>query len=219
MPESEVVSHTDRCQKNGRVGGAGVIILIHHSVIPIFATLVRYLNRNGRVSDEVLSLHLVRPTMDAVIQLGDALKRDPALRYVENIDKLRPNNGVKDLLSGRRLTKDQTENYMLLVSVETVTNEFRRKYPNPNITLQAGSVENRESIICAGIRELYEEARILVHASIVEPNPMKLLGGGLFMYVCYIGSNTEVKINGGSVQFTCRDKTRRISKWPRGFKL
>lgn len=198
-------------KRHSRVGGAGVIILIHKSVIPIFTLLVKYLNRNGRVSDEVLSLHLVRPTITAVTQLAESLKHDPALKYVENIAKLRPNNGVKDLLSGKRLTNDQVNNHMLLVSVETVTNEFRKKYPNPNITLQAGSVEKRESVMCAGIRELHEEARILVEADIVHAVPMRLLGGGLFMYPCYIDRSTEVKILKHSIQLL-----RRNCRWPRG---
>jgi hypothetical protein len=196
---------------HNRVGGAGIIILIHRSVVPIFTLIIKYLNRNGRVSDEVLSLHLVRPTMIAVGKLAESLKQDPALKYVENISKLRPNNGVKDLLSGRRLSKDQVENHMLLVSVETVTNAFRKKYPNPNITLQAGSVEDRESVMCAGIRELHEEARILVESDIVSTAPLKLLGGGLFMYVCYIDRRTEVKIHKNSIQLL-----RNNIRWPRG---
>ena len=200
-------------RNNSRIGGAGVIILIHKRVVPIFTLLVKYLNRNGRVSDEVLSLHLVRPTLSAVLQLTESLKHDPALKYVENINKLRPNNGVKDLLSGKRLTNDQVENHMLLVSVETVTNRFRKKYPNPNITLQAGSVEKRETVMGAGIRELLEEARIHVQSDIVHSIPMKLLGGGLFMYPCHIDSNTEVKILEHSIQLL-----RRKCKWPRGYK-
>ena len=34
---------------------------------------------------------------------------------------------------------------MLVVGIETVTDKFRFKYPNPNLTLQAGSIEKGET--------------------------------------------------------------------------
>jgi hypothetical protein len=198
-----------------KVGGAGVLVLVHKTVVPICKLLIQYLNRNGRVSNEVLSLHLVEPTLEGVMNLTESLKSDPAFRHVENVDNFRPNNGVRDLLSGSRLNRDQIQNHMLLVSVETVTDEYRKKYPNPNITLQAGSIETKESIMSAGIRELHEEAKILVQPNIVNSVPLRLLGGGLFMYVCYIHQRTEVKIIDGSIHLTGNDKLT----WPRGVKI
>ena len=179
----------------GRVGGAGVIVLVHHDVVPAFSLIIRYLNRRARVSDEVYSLHLVKPSIRAVYRLAEHLKRDPHHTFVENISNLRPNNSLRDLLAKRkRLTDDQVANYMMLVSIETVTDKFRAKYPNPNLTLQAGSVEKFENIVDAGVRELFEEAKIRIDQSKLFRPPIKLLGGGLFMYMVHIGKDTRVSI-------------------------
>ena len=84
-------------------GAAGVLLLVERKVVPIFKYIIMKLNSRGRVSDEVLSLHLVRPSMSAVMKLSRHLCKDPTLAKIENIEKLRPNNGLKDLIGKNRL--------------------------------------------------------------------------------------------------------------------
>ena len=180
-------------------GAAGVLLFVHRDVVPIFRKLLVALNSRGRVSSEVLSLHLVQPSMEAVLQLNQALRQDPQMQGVENVAKIRPNNGVRDLLSGRRLPQWIVEQYMLVLGVETVTEAFRAKYPNPNLTLQAGSIERGETVLQAAIRELYEESRILVHVKAIRTRPIRLLGGGLVMFPCFIDGHTLVRLTQNAV--------------------
>lgn len=180
-------------------GAAGVLLFVKRGVVPIFRQMLSALNSRGRVSSEVLSLHLVHPSTEAVAQLADVLSKDPRLRDVENIDKLRSNNGLRDLLSGRRLPDWMVRQYMLVVGIETVTEAFRFKYPNPNLTLQAGSIEKGETVLNAAVRETFEEARILVHWTSLLPRPIRLLGGGLMMYTCLIDQKTHVRCTRNSI--------------------
>ena len=76
---------------------------------------------------------------------------------------------------------------------------YRNKYPDPNLTLQAGSIEKNESPLRAAIRETLEESRFCVHANALKPQPIRLLGGGLMMYVCEITSNTRIYNNRNTV--------------------
>ena len=175
-------------------GAAGVLLLVKRNVVPIFRKILEALNSRGRVSNEVLSLHLVHPSMKAVNELALNLKRDPRLKDVESIDKLRPNNGVRDLLAGRRLSPWIVDNFMLVVGIETITEEFRAKYPTPNLTLQAGSIEKGESVLNAALRELYEEARVLVHWTALQTRPIRLLGGGLIMFPCLLNHTTLLRL-------------------------
>ena len=145
-------------------------------------------------SDEVLSLHLVQPEAEAVARLTKDLCEDPAMAHVENLHKLKPNNGLKDLVGKKRLHPTLVRNYMLVVGIETVTEKFRSKYPNPNLTLQAGSIEKNESALTAAIRELSEEARVVAHWTSLSPTPIRLLGGGLVMYPCQITANSLIRI-------------------------
>jgi hypothetical protein len=180
-------------------GAAGVLLLVHRDVIPIFHKLLVALNARGRVSEEVLSLHLVQPTLEAVLQLNRDLCRHPQMQNVENLPKMRPNNGLRDLLARNRLPPWIVDEYMLVVGVETVTEAFRAKYPNPNLTLQAGSVERGETVLQAAIRELYEESRVLVHWQALRKRPIRLLGGGLTMFPCIIDSHTLVRLTQNAV--------------------
>lgn len=180
-------------------GAAGVLLFVHRDVVPIFRKLLLALNSRGRVSAEVLNLHLAQPSLDAVLQLNNDLCRHPQMLEVENLSKMRPNNGVRDLLSGRRLPQWIVDQYMLVLGVETVTEAFRAKYPNPNLTLQAGSIERGETVLQAAIRELYEESRILVHVQAIRPRPIRLLGGGLIMYPCFIDGHTVVRLTQNAV--------------------
>ena len=180
-------------------GAAGVLLFVKRGVVPIFRQMLSALNARGRVSNEVLSLHLVHPSTEAVAQLADVLSKDPRLQDVENIDKLRSNNGLRDLLSGHRLPDWVVRQYMLVVGIETVTEAFRFKYPNPNLTLQAGSIEKGETVLNAAVRETFEEARILVHWTALMPRPIRLLGGGLMMYTCLIDHKTLVRCTRNSI--------------------
>ena len=175
-------------------GAAGVLLFVHRDVVPIFRKLIVALNARGRVSAEVLSLHLVKPSLEAVMQLNRDLCQHPQMQGVENLAKMRPNNGLRDLLSGTRLPPWLVEQYMLVVGIETVTEAFRAKYPNPNLTLQAGSIERGETVLQAAIRELYEESRILVHCQALRSRPIRLLGGGLTMFPCFIDGHTLVRL-------------------------
>ena len=180
-------------------GAAGVLVLVHRDVVPIFQKLLLALNARGRVSEEVLSLHLVQPTLDAVLQLNRDLCQHPQMQSVENLHKMRPNNGLRDLLARSRLPPWVVTECMLVVGIETVTDEFRTKYPNPNLTLQAGSLERGETVMQAAIRELYEESRILVHWQALRKRPIRLLGGGLTMFPCIIDSYTIVRLTQNAV--------------------
>jgi hypothetical protein len=191
-----------KCVGQGRMpgrGAAGVLLFVHRDVVPIFRKLLVALNARGRVSSEVLSLHLVQPSLDAVLQLNRDLCTHPQMQSVENLPKMRPNNGLRDLLSGRRLPPWLVEQYMLVVGIETVTEAFRAKYPNPNLTLQAGSIERGETVLQAAIRELYEESRILVHWKAMRSRPIRLLSGGLNMFPCFIDGHTLVRLTQNAI--------------------
>ncbi len=175
-------------------GAAGVLLFVDRKVVPIIRQLLNELNAKGRVSDEVLSLHLVQPSAAAVAQLTQDLCKDPSMRHVENLHKLKPNNGLKDLVGKKRLHPALVRDYMLVVVIETVTDQFRNKYPNPNLTLQAGSIEKNESALTAAIRELSEEAKVVTHWTALSPTPIRLLGGGLVMYLCQITAKTLIRI-------------------------
>ena len=176
-----------------------MLLFVDRKVVPIFRQLLNELNAKGRVSDEVLSLHLVQPNTEAIARLTKDLCEDPAMLHVENLHKLRPNNGLKDLVSKKRLHPTLVRNYMLVVGIETVTEAFRSKYPNPNVTLQAGSIEKNESALTAAIRELSEEARVVAHWTSLSPTPIRLLGGGLVMYPCQITANSLIRITRGHI--------------------
>jgi hypothetical protein len=154
---------------------------------------LKALNARGRVSNEVLSLHLVHPSLASTMELCETLRKDPRLSTVEHVEKLRPNNGLRDLLNNR-LPPEILQNYMLVVGIETVTEKFRNKYPYPNLTLQAGSIEKGESILNAAVREVFEESRIMLHWTSIHPQPIRLLGGGLIMFLCMIDQNTLIRL-------------------------
>ena len=176
-------------------GASGVLLFIDRKIVPIFSYVIGHLNSRGRVSEEVLSLHLVQPSVTGVAQLTQELIHDPKMQHVENIHKLKPNNGLKDLIGKNRLHRHLVQNYMLVVGVETVTDKFRSKYPNPNLTLQAGHIEDKETPLYAAVRELSEEAHIVVHWTSLFPTPIRLLGGGLIMYPCKLSGDSLLRIS------------------------
>ena len=166
---------------------AGVLLFIHEKCGELLRnTIVNYLNKDGRVSDEVLRVYWVKPTREDVTALCNTLKTDPTLKYVELIEKLRANNALRDLTAPWRLQQDIIKNFYLLVGLETINPLFRHKYPLPNLTLQAGSLELNESTLSAALREVKEEVCITIDKSMLHYRPICLLRGGMVMYPCYI---------------------------------
>ena len=51
-------------------GAAGVLLFVNRGIVPIFRQMIEALNARGRVSNEVLSLHMVHPSTEAVAQLA-----------------------------------------------------------------------------------------------------------------------------------------------------
>lgn len=153
----------------------------------------------GRVTLEVLSLHIVTPTRDAVAQLSMELAAKPELAHFENIHKLKANNALRDLTAPWRLTPDFCEQYKLLVSIETVSPELRSKYPVPNLSLQAGKIEPGESSYDAALRELWEEARIRPAPYTVYPMPILLMSKGMHAYCVYVTAETQVEFRNNAL--------------------
>lgn len=173
-------------------GAAGIMIFVHSSEKARMSGILREMNSGGRVSPEVLSLYCVQPTRQATRALAEEMRGYPELQHLEAIDRLKPNNGLRDLTAPWRMDAAFVDLYSLVVSLETVNPEFRKKYPIPNLTLQAGSIEANESPQQAARRELLEEARIVVR-DVVEP-PVGLLGGGMLMYTVFVTSTTQMRI-------------------------
>ena len=177
---------------------AGVLLFVHDACgEEARARILQHLNkknqRQQRVTEEVLQLYWVRPTREHILGLCKQLQGDEWLKEeVELLAKLRPNNGLRDLTAPWRLSGQVTQNYHLLVGLETVNPEYRRKYPLPNLTLQAGSTEKSESVLECALREMKEESRITVSRECLSPRPIKLLRGGMWMYPCYVNEMRHV---------------------------
>lgn len=178
-------------------GAAGVLIFVERSQTERMQQYVDRLNANtsGRVSDEVLSLHLVAPTRAALAELSAEIAARPELAHLENIQRLRPNNALRDLTAPWRLSPEFCDAYNLLVSIETVSPELRAKYPVPNLSLQAGKLEPGESSFDAALRELWEEARIRPAPYVVHPVPILLMSKGMHAYCVYINEQTVLDYN------------------------
>ena len=176
---------------------AGILLFIHKSCgEEIRERVVDFLTGEGRVSDEVLSVYWVKPTRQDVIDLCNIIKQNPALdSEVELLERLRANNALKDLTASWRLQSEIIDNFYLLVGLETVNPLFRHKYPIPNLTLQAGSVESGERPIDGAVREMYEEARIRIDKNMIRQRAIGLLRGGMLMYPCYIFNKKHIKFN------------------------
>ena len=170
---------------------AGMLLFVNHQVEPIVQSLLDQMNQGGRISPEVLSLHLATPTREAVRQAAADIKQYPSLQSQERIQRLKPNNAVRDLTAPWRLSTEFVETHKLLLNLETVNPEFRYKYPDPNLTLPAGGIENGEESVHAAHRELFEEARVKVDPSLVTGH-IGLFRNGMHMYCVVITALTPV---------------------------
>lgn len=171
-------------------GAAGVLVFIHASQVERMLEIVNYMNEHTPVSKEVMFLFCVKPTRDAINALVRELQADERFVSLERIERLRPNNALRDLTAPWRLEPGFCDEFYLLVSFEAVDEEHRQKYPNPNLTLQAGKIEQGESPIECARRELFEEARIQV--STLYPRPIKLMSKGMYMYPAFVMPETPL---------------------------
>lgn len=167
-----------------------MLVFVQDSELPRFTELIHHMNTPGPVSQEVLRLYCVRPTRDATKELSLQLRLDPELQALEAVDKLKPNNSLRDLTAPWRLSAEFCSAFHLLVGLETVSAELRDKYPHPNLTLQAGKLESGESPLDAAVRELFEEARIVVNC--VQGPPVTLMSKGMFMYSVFVTPHTHL---------------------------
>lgn len=174
-------------------GAAGVLVFVHVSQVSRVQAILNQMNANSPVSREVMFLFLEKPTRDAMNKLSQELQLDPRLQGLERLDRLRPNNALRDLTAPWRLAPEFCNEYYLLVSYEGVDDEFRAKYPIPNLTLQAGKIEPGESPMECARRELFEEARIQV--TDLQPWPIKLMSKGMYMYPTFVLPGTELKLD------------------------
>ena len=172
---------------------SGILLFVHYLALPLFEKVLDQLNCRGRVSDEVLFLYTVVPTRDDIHTKCTLLRADPGLQHLEKIEKLKPNNSLRDLTAPWRLKYNLCNNFKLVVSLETVTDTFRHKYPVPNLTLQAGSMEDGETPLDTALRELEEEARIRIDPALIQHSPIGLLGRGMLMYPVYITKDVYIR--------------------------
>ena len=171
-----------------------MLIFVHTSALPRMTTFLNKINGTERVSPEVLSLHLVTPTREDTKALSEELRKQPELQHLERVERLRPNNALRDLTVSWRLDPTFVANHKLVVNLETVNPDFRKKYPDPNLTLPAGGVEEGELPYAAAHRELFEETRIRVHPRYVGP-PIGLFRGGIKMYPVVVTSATPMSMH------------------------
>lgn len=174
-------------------GAAGVLVFVHASQVERMLSILNYMNEHTPVSREVMFLFCVKPTRDAVNALVRELQVDERLVKLERIERLKPNNALRDLTAPWRLTPEFCDEFYLLVSYEGVDDEFRHKYPNPNLTLQAGKIEPGESPMECARRELFEEARIQV--AMLDPRPIKLMSKGMYMYPTFVMPDTPLYLD------------------------
>lgn len=175
---------------------AGILLFVHKDVLGDMEDMISRINGTKRVSPEMLSLHLVTPTRDEVKKLSTHLSQQEELQHLERISRLRGNNSLKDLTAVQRLNPDFAKSHKLLVGLETFNPEFRRKYPEPNLTLPAGKVEEGESVKQAAHRELLEEARIRVDPYMAQ-SYIGLFRGGIRMFVVEITHRTKMSFCNG----------------------
>jgi hypothetical protein len=177
-----------------------MLIFVHKSVLPRVSAFIAQINGTSRVSPEVLSLHLVTPSREATRALAEELRARPELQHLERIHRLRPNNAVRDLTAQWRLNTNFVQDHQLVVNLETVNPEFRKKYPDPNLTLPAGGVEEGELPYNAAHRELFEETRIRVHPAYVG-NPIGLFRGGIKMFTVVVTPQTPLVMHDDGVLY------------------
>lgn len=170
---------------------AGILIFVHTSALAQMTSFISKINGTTRVSPEVLSLHLVTPTRQATQAMAEEMRQWPHLQSLERIERLKPNNAVRDLTAAWRMDKTFVDNHKLIVNLETVNPEFRKKYPDPNLTLPAGGVDPGELPYMAAHRELFEETRIRVHPKYVGA-PIGLFRGGMKMFTTVVTNQTPM---------------------------
>jgi hypothetical protein len=177
---------------------AGILLFVHKDALPEMEELVSKINGTKRVSPEVLSLHLVTPTREDVKNLSAHLSQQPSMQHLERIHRLRGNNSLKDLtaIHKQRLAPEFVKTHKLVVGLETFNPEFKRKYPEPNLTLPAGKVEEGESVKHAAHRELLEETRIRVDP-LMARSYIGLFRGGIRMFVVEITHKTRMALRDG----------------------
>ncbi len=168
-----------------------MLIFVHVDAQARMDALMKQLNGDERVSPEVLSVYLVTPSREDTRALSEELRARPELQHLERIERLRPNNVLRDLTASWRLHPEFVKTHKLVVNLETVNPDFRKKYPNPNLTLPAGGVEEGEAPYAAAHRELFEEARMRVHAAHVG-NSIDLFRGGIKMYSVVVTATTPM---------------------------
>ena len=173
---------------------AGMLLFVHKTMLPIMEEIVKKINGSQRVSDEVLSLHMVTPTREDVKKLSHELSTQEELQHLERIGKLRGNNSLKDLTGKKRLDPEFVNNHKLIVNLETFNPDFKKKYPEPNLTLPAGKVEQGESVKHAAHRELLEETRIRVDPKLIRSH-IGLFRGGIRMFVVEITDKTMLNFS------------------------
>lgn len=178
---------------------AGMLLFVHTDAVATMRGFIAQLNGTSRVSPEVLSLHLVKPTRDAVRDASLHLRDVPELQHLEHIKRLRPNNAVRDLTAPWRMSPAFTNTYQLVVNLETVNPEFRAKYPDPNLTLPAGGVEDGETPRLAAHREMFEETRIKIDPVLVQTPPIGLFRGGIRMYPVHAHTYTPMCMRGDTL--------------------
>ena len=79
---------------------AGMLLFVHTDALDTMEEMVRHVNADTRVSSEVLSIHLVKPTRDAVDELSRSLREQDHLKDMERMNRLKGNNALRDLTAG-----------------------------------------------------------------------------------------------------------------------
>ena len=171
-----------------------MLLFVNNQIEPLMQTIFNQINMGGRVSPEVLSLHLATPSRSAVRDKALHLKQQGELEHVERIARLKPNNAVRDLTAPWRLQEEFVNTHKLVLNLETVNPEFRHKYPDPNLTLPAGGIEKGEHSLHAAHRELFEETRIKVDPSLVG-GYIGLFKNGMHMYCVVITPDTPIMLS------------------------
>lgn len=171
---------------------AGVVLFVPNSECTRVSAMVDTLNQS-RVSNEVLRVFLVHPTRAHVASLVQTLHSHPDLQQVEKLNQLKPNAVLRDFTAPWRLSPKFAESHLILVGLETINAAFSKKYPIPNLTLAAGTLESGELFLDAAHRELCEEMRININKELICRNrPIILMSGGMTVYTYTINSKTHI---------------------------